>query len=308
MTFPHHEHKEDFMNGCQFLPSYSCHAGYLSSDSNDDEECCEPRLQAFYMDQGCCAESVNPNLSSQIDPKQRHINPRAPSRLLTPKINFRDNQMENVAFPRKDLGSNSQQTGHTAQFTPPQTQSSELCKCKKTSNDTRDAGTQTDDNTAVACDASTQCSAEDNLCPPPPPVDVSVQHAATGRQSDTTAEPSTHTPSSAKGRSGGKHTPRTKKKSRAGSPSGSINECAANGSYGPVIPQRPINPFVDVSITDGRDKENKEGRDERAQRQKDLSDEVREEVTSATGANTLSEEAETLQEIADILHLLKQRK
>lgn len=39
----------------------------------------------------------------------------------------------------------------------------------------------------------------------------------------------------------------------------------------------------------------------------DLSNEEREEVTSATRVNRLSEEAETLQEIADILLLLKQR-
>lgn len=60
-------------------------------------------------------------------------------------------------------------------------------------------------------------------------------------------------------------------------------------------------------------KENKEGRNERGQREngrlmKDLANEVREEVTSATRADRLSEEAETLQEIADILLLLKQRK
>lgn len=41
---------------------------------------------------------------------------------------------------------------------------------------------------------------------------------------------------------------------------------------------------------------------------KDLSTEVREELTSDTRVNRLSEEAETLQEIADILLLLKQRK
>lgn len=41
---------------------------------------------------------------------------------------------------------------------------------------------------------------------------------------------------------------------------------------------------------------------------KDLSDNVRQEVTSATRINRSSEEAETLKEIADILLLLKQRK
>lgn len=60
-------------------------------------------------------------------------------------------------------------------------------------------------------------------------------------------------------------------------------------------------------------KETREGRDERGQKEngrvmKDLSTEVREEVTSATSVNRLSEDAKTLQEIADILLLLKQRK
>lgn len=41
---------------------------------------------------------------------------------------------------------------------------------------------------------------------------------------------------------------------------------------------------------------------------KDLSAEVREELTSDTRVNRLSEETETLQEIADILLMLKQRK
>lgn len=60
-------------------------------------------------------------------------------------------------------------------------------------------------------------------------------------------------------------------------------------------------------------KENQEGRDERGQQEngrlmKVLSSEVREEVTSAARVDRLSDEAETLQEIADILLLLKQRK
>ncbi len=210
------------------------------------------------MDQACCADSVNPNLGPQGNPKQRHTQPRLLTPLLKPQMNFRDDQkvMENVGFPDKTLGSNGQQTGSNT------AQSSELCKCKKTSNETRDVGTQTINNsTAETCDASTQCSSVVdsvtkatgfNLCLPP--VDVSVQLPATGRQTDTAAEPNTHTPSSGQTRSGGKHTPWSKTKSRAGSLSGSsiINKFTANNSDGKVILQRPKHTFPGVvSITDG---------------------------------------------------------
>lgn len=55
----------------------------------------------------------------------------------------------------------------------------------------------------------------------------------------------------------------------------------------------------------------REERDERVRQEngrlmKDLSNEAREEVTSAIRNSTLSEEAETLQEVANILLLLKQ--
>lgn len=212
------------------------------------------------MDQACCSDSLNSNLGPQGNPKQRHTQPRLLTPLLKSQMNLRDDQkvMENVTCPDKTLGSNSQQMGSNT------AQSSEPCKCKKTSNETRDAGTQTVDNsTAETCEASTQCSLVGdgaskatgfNLCLPP--VDVSVQHPATGRQTDTAAEPDTHTPSSSgQARSGGKHTPWSKKKSRAGSLSGSsiINKFTGNNSDGKVILQRPIIPFPDaLSITDGR--------------------------------------------------------
>lgn len=55
----------------------------------------------------------------------------------------------------------------------------------------------------------------------------------------------------------------------------------------------------------------REERDERVRQEngrlkKDLSNEAREEVTSAIRNSTLPEEAETLQEVANILLLLKQ--
>ncbi|XP_045928051.1 uncharacterized protein LOC123984878 [Micropterus dolomieu] len=285
MDFSCLEHNNGLMNGSDYSSSYSCGTGYVSSDSNDDEECCLPCLQAAssYMDQACCADSLNPNL-----------------------------------VPDKALGSNSTQTGsNTAQFESPQalaqTQISELCKCKKTSHETQDVGTQTADSpTAKTCDAATQCSlvvesttkaTGFNLCLPP--VEVSVPYPATKRQTDTAAEPNTHTPLPGKASSGGKHMPWSKKK---------FGAAPLSGSDSKVILKIPIHPFLDAqSMTDGRGKENQEGRDERGQQEngrlmKVLSSEVREEVTSAARVDRLSDEAETLQEIADILLLLKQRK
>lgn len=217
------------------------------------------------MDQACCADSLNPNLGSQGNPDQKHIQPRLLTPLLKPQINLQDNQkvMENVVLPDKALGSNSQQTGRNAvHFAFPQalaqTQSSELCKCKKTSSETREAGTQTVDNPAAeTCDASTQCvfvvdradtATGFSWCSPP--VDVSVQRPATGRQTDTAAEPDTHTPSSGKEGSGGQHTPWSKNKL---SGSSVLNKFTAYNSDGKVIRQGPINPFLGaLSFADGR--------------------------------------------------------
>lgn len=123
-----------------------------------------------------------------------------------------------------------------------------MCKCQKKANETRDAGTQT---AAVTCDAETQCSAvedgataEFNWCVPP--VDVSVQHPATGRQTAAATE-KTHTASTGKATSGEKLTPWVKKKPKAGSLSGSS---IINNIDGKVILQKH---FLDaLSVTDGR--------------------------------------------------------
>ncbi|XP_042259383.1 uncharacterized protein LOC121890857 isoform X2 [Thunnus maccoyii] len=307
MNFSCLEHNNGCMNGCEFSPSYSCRGGYLSSDSNDDEEFCQS------MDHTCCTDTVNPNLGSEGNPTHRPLTPH-----IKPQKNTGDYQkcMEN------DLRSDG-----TAQFVSPHSQTpiSEQCKCEKTSNEMRNAGTQTVNIfTVETCDASTQCSLVlDSVSKAPgfnlhlPSVDMSVQHSATGRQTgciDAAAESTTHTDSSANSRSGGNHTPWSKTQFKAGSLSGILNKFTANISEGKVILQRPINPFVDVlSMTEGKGEQDGEGREERGQQEngplmKDFSDEVREELTSTTRVNRLSEEAETLQEIADILLLLKQRK
>nr|XP_046234576.1 uncharacterized protein LOC124053458 isoform X2 [Scatophagus argus] len=269
MNCSHLEHSGP-MNGRDCSPSFSCRRGYLSSDSNNEEECCEPSLHdaSSYMDQACCTDGLNSNIGSQGNPKQRHSQPRFSTPLLKPKMNFRDDQKvrEEVAGPNKAVRSKTHQMGsHTTQFDSPQalaqSQPALTCECKKATSKTRDAGTQTaNDPTAETCDASTQCSfAVDRATKPTgfnwclPPVEVSAQHPATGRQSDTAAERNAHTPSPGKARSGGNHTPWNKKTPRAASLSGSLNKITANNDVGKVVIQRPVNPFQDaLSMTYGR--------------------------------------------------------
>nr|XP_020494468.1 uncharacterized protein LOC109987655 isoform X1 [Labrus bergylta] len=311
------QHNYGPMSGCDMTPSYPCAKGYLSSDSDDDRQCYHscPSAVSSYMDQVCCEVSHNSNLGVQDNEQQRHIQSRLPTPPLKPQINLIDNQevIEYMAGSDKGVGSNRQHTGSgTAQF------ESELCKCKKTSNETQDMGTQTDDKPkAETCDSSTQCSLVlHSATKATAPFDLPVMHPATRRQTHTTSGPNTQAVSTGNGRNGGKHMPWNNKKSRASSLSENkiINKFPAINSDGKGIPQRPINPFLDVlSMTYGKGEENREGKDERGQEEngrlmKDLSNEVREEVTCATKVNRLAEETQTLQEIADILLLLKQRK
>ncbi|XP_037316636.2 uncharacterized protein LOC119210577 isoform X3 [Pungitius pungitius] len=313
------EHNSGHMNGRECSPSYSCSRGYFSSDSHDGEQGCQPHLQATSskLDHAFCADTLKTFMGSQGNPKQR------PTK-TGPLLNFRDNQeaKEAAVFQGKSSGSSSQQTGtDTLEHARPpdlaQTQRSELCACNKTTNKTRDAGTQTVDCLAAETrNASTQCSvvvdeaAVLNSCWPP--VVVSVQHPATGRQTHTAVKPSAHTPSSHKWRSGEKHTPWTKKQSGAGSLSGS--SCTNKSSDDSVTAQTPTNPLLHpLSMSDGREKLTREVRNDRGQHENDRLmkgplNEATEEVTSFTGADRPSEDADTLQEIADILLLLKQRK
>nr|XP_008296184.1 PREDICTED: uncharacterized protein LOC103369284 [Stegastes partitus] len=178
------------------------------------------------------------------------------------------------------------------------------CKCKKIPPETRDAGTQTASNQrAETCDASTQCVfvAKSKAAPGSrrPPVDVSEQRLATERQTGTAAEPDALTASSENSRSEGKQMPRSSKKSKPGYRSVIMNKFPVS-NCGKMILQRPTNPFLDA-VSNGR---GKNGEDENPT--KAPSAEGKDEV--ASGVTGLSEEAETLQEIADILLLLKKRK
>ncbi|TNN55183.1 putative protein C12orf40 [Liparis tanakae] len=305
------EHSDGHANGSEYSAGCSCSGGYLSSDSDDDEECRQPPgLQAAassHVDRVFCADGLDSCTASQGSEKQRLSKPRPVTPLLNPGTGFRDNQevTGNAVVQVKGWASNA----------PPalaQSQSSEPCACKKTPAETREAGTQTAGNLAAETrDTWTQCGGPEagRLDARPPPVDVSVRPPATGRQTDTAAEPRAHTPPSHKWGSGEKHTPwtRTPSNETIGAGSSFVNKSAD----GRAVLQRPRNPFLEaLGGTDGGGKDDGEDRGQQGNGRlmKSLSDEAMEEVTSGTAAHGLSEEAETLQEIADILLLLKRRK
>ncbi|XP_026182095.1 uncharacterized protein redic1 isoform X2 [Mastacembelus armatus] len=316
MNFLYPGHNTGPMNGCE---CYSCREGCLSSDTDDDELVFQPCPQASassYIHQACCTDTPNLNQCSQENPEQRLSQPRLLTPLIKPQMNLRDDQ--NVACPDKACETNDQQIGRsTAQFVSPHplAQSQLVCKCKQASNETRDVGSQTVDiPTAEKRDASTQCDSVTratayNLYLPP--VVKPVQHLATGRQTDTAAEPNTLSASSGNLRSGGKHTPWNNENSKADSLPGSSSSVKLSDDK--VTIQQPIIQFADVqSIPDDRGKESGEASTKREQQEngplmKNLSDEGKEEVTSSTRVKRLSKKAETLQEIADILLLLKQK-
>ncbi|XP_030576405.1 uncharacterized protein redic1 [Archocentrus centrarchus] len=304
------------LNDSEYSPCYSCRGDYLSSDSDDDEDCCQPCLpaSASYTDPAFSANTLN---VSQGNLKQRfsELNPHTPQTRV--EMDLRDylKVTEKMTTPDKACGSKGREkkSSTAAPHPPAQTQSSDVCKCKKTSSETRDAGIQTVYTPrAEACDASTQCSFVSdsalgfslNL----PNADMSEQLPATGRQADTATEPDALTASTENSRSEEKQTPWNKKKSKEDSLSGRSMIPANNCDK--VMLQRPTNCFLNAESTG---QENKEGRDEREQHEscppmRNFSDQRRGEGASATRVNMLSEEAETLQEIADILLLLKQRK
>ncbi|KAM3588191.1 uncharacterized protein V6R79_023799 [Siganus canaliculatus] len=296
-----HSNSSCAMNEWDCSHNHSC-TSFLCSDSNDEDECCV-QATSSYKDRACCAHSLNR--------KQRPHQPRISTPILKPALNTKVEQEigENVV-----MGSTSQQVGtHTAPQSP-----SELCRCKKPSSDTRDTGTQTADNPRVqTCDASTQCLlGGDNSTEGAglklllSPVDVSVQHPATGWQTATAVESNPYSHSTDE-ESIGKHTPWSKKKSTRCSLSGSSvkNKSTAANSDGHALQQTPRNTFLDrLQVLEGRERTEPTQGKEDGGLMKDHSSEVRKEVTSASRVDGPSEEAETLQEIASILLLLKHRR
>ncbi|XP_034019570.1 uncharacterized protein LOC117504257 [Thalassophryne amazonica] len=300
-SHPRHIHTDC----CEYSP------GYHSSHSDDDDECCQTCLHAASsdVDHVCCADTLNKNLGSEWNPT-----PLTPH--TKPKVNSTDDcekqSTENVDC-HDQSGGNDEKQARSRTHTP----STELCKCKKTSCETQDADTQTVDSpTAETCDAATQCCfVSDSVTKPSvfnfcqQTSDVSVPRLATGRQSDCTdAAAQPHKTPSDSSTSAGKHKLWSRNTYRAGSLSGGsiLNQLAANNRERRAILQAPINPFQHNLKSNTRGKKDGEGRDkENGPQMKENLDDVMEETSRV---NRHSEDPETLQEIADILLLLRQKK
>ncbi|KAM4614939.1 uncharacterized protein ACJ7VT_010164 [Polymixia lowei] len=312
---------------CELSPCYSSRGGYFSSDSDGEVE------GSTYMDRTFSAETPNPNQGSQWTPQQE-LSQHGPLTLQKQcPGNCRDDQevMKNMCSPDGPCEwSNRQTRSSEAQFVSPRpmalSHSPEIRRRKTT--ETRDAGTQTADIPArQTSDASTQCG----LLPETTkaivlgstPVGISTQIPATRGQDscrDAATEQNAQRSSSASCRRGEEHTPWNKsiKKYRLGHLSfNSIKKkCPAHNTEG-VTMQRPSTPIIH-GLTDGQETSRQVGggQGERGMQDlvengpliKDLGEDKREEVTSASRVNKLSGEVETLQEIAGILLMLKQRR
>lgn len=216
-----------------------------------------PNYQAAssFIEQICCAENLNQKVDSQGSPQQGPTQPRLHvTPLPKPKTYVGDDSqvMENVTGENEEFQCyNKHIEIHRDEFDScqavVQTQNSEMWKCRKTATETQDVGTQTPIIPMVVMhNASTQCSfVVDKLCQSP--VDVSVQHPATGRQCDTTEDTNIRTPSPGQPRIGDRHMPGSKKKSRATSLSGSniLNKFPRSKSHYSVFLQKPPNPLED---------------------------------------------------------------
>ncbi|XP_054911496.1 uncharacterized protein LOC129376080 isoform X2 [Poeciliopsis prolifica] len=281
----------------EYLPSCSCRVGYLSSDSNDDDSCCEScdHESGFYLDE---ARYDNLKSSSQRITVRSQPGPLTP--LTRSNVNVGNNQnMTNEAI-NENKASGSQQSG--SPVTPPSTHNSEVCRCKKA--ESRDAATQTVcSGTAATCDVSTQCSFDANgetkakaLCRPV--VDVLQQLPVDEEETDMETQ-TLRAPSKGSASKDGV-TPWSWKESRTGSRGRIFNIVPSDR-----ILQGPINPLLGVWRPKGEENgdESEQRGPDRQNLVKEESDEGREEVRG----HTLLEEVETLREIADVLLLLRQK-
>lgn len=268
----------------------------FNPDASDDAEECsaKPCLQTALSNtnQTCCAKT---NQSSHQSLKQ--VRPSPP---FTPRLKIRDQTA--ACLMNKTCADSNQQTCNDSApllFQPfPQTQ----CSCSTRQYETKEMGTQTvNPFTTETSDAATQCSLlPEAVTKAPtfsfycPPVEPSVLDSATGRQT-------VHT--DAQERNGQIPSPGIPEKEKIQQNWSNMMQ-TGNSCDDQEIPLKPSEDSLFCESTGKQSGERWQLKN--VPMMKDRSDEVK-KVTSITKANVSSNNTFTLQEIADILLLLKQR-
>ncbi|XP_014870635.1 uncharacterized protein redic1 isoform X3 [Poecilia latipinna] len=263
----------------------------------EDESCCEScgHESGFYLDEAC---------SDNLKSASQRITVLSQPRPLTPLTRSSVNVGDSQNMKPNEASTDNKASGcqlSVSSVTPPSTHNSKVCRCKKA--ESRDAATQTVcSGTAGTCDVSTQCSFDANdetkvraLCRPA--VDASRQFPVNERETDMETQ-TLRAPSQGSASKGA--TPWSRKESRTGSGGRVFNIVPSER-----ILQEPINPLLGVWRPKGEENgdESEQTGPDRENLVKEESDEGREEVRG----HTLSEEVETLREIADVLLLLRQK-
>lgn len=237
---------------------------HFSLDYIQDEECfgsskcfadLVPNLQASSsrMAAACCADSLNHHLSRE-DEAEQGPGPLTPH--LKPNLNLQgDHKVTD------DVTSKNETAQSSGLEMKKQSDTGEImCKCKKP--ETQEAGTQTPCHPmAEMQDASTQCSFVEggtsvdsgiNFCHSP--VDSSPPNQARRGQCSTTLQQDTYTTSMGEA-ARGMESPWRKQNPRYNCVinTDTINTFPGNNSDSKVIPQRPINPFLNT-LSDNKGK------------------------------------------------------
>ncbi|XP_056133841.1 uncharacterized protein LOC130110692 [Lampris incognitus] len=318
---------------CDSSSHNSLWAAYLSADSDGVENGC----RSSHLGQASIVETCYPNQSSQVAPQQGHSQPGLLTPLTKRSGNHRDQRaVENTGLFDGTCGGNNRHTGSKKplfiSFQPsPQSQSCEIHQHKLAPVETQDAGIQT---TVVPAretsDTSTQYSPVQEAAKPieflfRAPVDISIQNSATRGQAGCRNEREEQTTPRAlldDHRKETEHTPRSKSSKEPKAwhlpVTSFVKQYPTHNTESRITTWRPKglstgaqSKTIDTEMSEqdcgGADERGMTDLVEKGSPMKSLPEE-RDEAASARKVSRLSEETETLQEIADILLMLKQRK
>ncbi|XP_020569759.1 uncharacterized protein C12orf40 homolog isoform X3 [Oryzias latipes] len=164
------------VSGCEYSPSCSCTAGYYSSDSNDDEPCCEP------VSSSCTAHACYPIHLDQalLSPKPPQSRPPTPSESSNTSLKDEENILKTSKAQMMET------TSPAVRLSLEQSPEFKPCGCRKAR--TQDAAAQTLSLCKPdARDATTQCGPDVKAATPPFSLHPPDGEGVSGRRSH--AEP-----------------------------------------------------------------------------------------------------------------------